>query len=143
MATQALPSYKGRAYFSINAGSSFEEFGEMTDAELHRQITLADATSHKSAGNKEFVVTEREWEITGTGLRIYTDAGQLDVDSALAGDTLVQVRFDPQGTSGASGFERFSGSGYFKDLKITQKTNDLTMLAIQFQGSGALTKSSQ
>jgi predicted secreted protein len=139
--TQAIAGYNGALQISPDGGTTWHVFGELTDAETNFQQDMLDATSHTSAGHKEFVPGNDEWTATAKGLSVVADVGQLDLANALSGKTKLKLRIDPYGT--AVGKPRREGFAFISNWKEAQPNTNLVAVDITFRGTGVLTFSTQ
>lgn len=140
MATQAIAGYNALLYVSTDGGTTYNPIGELKDVTLTVKQDAIDATSHDSAGWKEFIPGVSEWTAKAEALYIDANATQDAVFNALINKTILKFRLTPKT---GSGLEKFEGSGIITDWELAGPNTAAAAVSISIQGTGALTKGVQ
>lgn len=141
MPTQATPGYSGRLYSSIDNGATYQEVMEVTDMKQKRSVKMIDATNHNSGGDDEFIPGTRGGQVTVTVNKIAADAGQLNIENAIALGSKVKIRFDALGT--ASTKPRKEAFFLVEDFEESSPQSGLVGSQITLRQTGAVTSSTQ
>jgi predicted secreted protein len=141
MATQAIAGYKGTLRISTDGGTTFLNVAEIKDVEINYNSDSIDATSHDSAGSKEFIYGLSEWGLTAGALYVDGDAQQVTLFDAIANKTILDVELRPAGAT--SGKKQYKGKVLITNWKEASPNADAAMLNVEMKGTAALTRSNQ
>lgn len=101
---------------AITSGGALAAVGHTTSASLSLSLDMPEATTKESSGFAEYIAGVRSAEISFEGLVDHSDAAGSDVMSGyLTGRTKIDWSF----STGTSGDEIYSGSGFVSSCEIT------------------------
>ena len=135
--TQAFAGFKGQIFVSTDGGSSFNGIAEITEMSLNLTAELEDATSHDSAGWREFIEGLKTWSIDTETMYITASTTKDDLFAALVAGSELLVRFRPNDTVGQ---DQFEGSVKVGEFTPSSPLADPGSLSVTLQGSGPLVK---
>jgi len=101
---------------AITAGGTLATIGHTTSASMSLSMDTPDATSKDSSGFSEFIGGVRSGEISFEGLVDHTDAAGSD---AITGYLVGRTKIDWSFSTGTTGDEIYSGSGFISSCEIS------------------------
>jgi hypothetical protein len=141
MPTQATAGFNGRLYSSVDNGASYQEVMEVTDMKQKRSVKMIDATNHNSGGDDEFIPGTRGGQVTVTINKIAADAGQLNIENAIALGSKVKIRFDALGTAATK--PRKEAFFLVEDFEESAPQSGLVGAQLTLRQTGAVTSTTQ
>ena len=121
-------------------GSTYSTVGRCTSASLSVSMETRDTSNKNSAGWRELLEAQKSWSLSGDGLLTYNLAsgdGYSDLWVYVTGRTKIYVKFGSTDTDE----KYYSGQGFLTSLDQEAGMEDNVTHSFSFEGTGALTES--
>jgi len=140
MATGAIAGFSGALYASTSTGGSVVKVAEIREWSVNGEQDSIDATSKDSSGDREFIGGLRQWTASAEHLYAGDSTTQKMLFELITGGTKHDLEFYPQGTS--TGYPIYTGQALVTSWDLSSPNDDAAAVSVEWQGDGALTKSS-
>ena len=121
-------------------GATYSTVGRCTSASLSVSMETRDTSNKDSQGWRELLEAQKSWSLSGHGLLTYNLAsgdGYSDLWGYVTGRTKIYVKFGSTDTDE----KYYSGQGFLTSLDQEAGMEDNVTYSFSFEGTGALTES--
>lgn len=136
MATQGFVGFISQIYVKI--GDDYVQVAEIRNITFTVTRDTIDASSHSTAGWKDFLLGLAQWSATADSIYVDGDAPQQAVRAALVDRTDLLFRFIPQGNDAPDDSDLFYGTGVITNFELQGPNNDVFQQSFNILGKGPL-----
>lgn len=134
-----IAGYKARLKLSTSTGGSVSALASLRNFRITHSMNPIDVTTHESSGISDFIAGVSQWDGSAELFSVTSNATHKAVFDVLSGKTKVDGEFLPTGSS-SDGY--YSGSLFVTSWGLNSPETDGLGASVNFQGTGALTRSS-